>query len=245
MLFWEVVLRFHLISKGVPDTNRLNAWWTNTLQCFGKWSFSFPLHTSKRVLTASLGSLFWGAALTLTTHPKNPISLDQESAKFSWKGPDSNYFELSGHTVTDLTTQLFCSVVAPWKKWVFQWNSSYQLLLKLKSQVLLLYWPSSSEHKPMCQCHSFSSSPIIHLSSVPPSIREPRQLLQGLASRDSCLKCQSQDPYQGQRLSFHTICTLWMPRGCGRVALREGIFFPTNHTHLCMITIRASLAGFS
>ena len=167
MLFWEVVLRFHLISKGVPDTNRLNAWWTNTLQCFGKWSFSFPLHTSKRVLTASLGSLFWGAALTLTTHPKNPISLDQESAKFSWKGPDSNYFELSGHTVTDLTTQLFCSVVAPWKKWVFQWNSSYQLLLKLKSQVLLLYWPSSSEHKPLCQCHSFSSSPIIHLSNHP------------------------------------------------------------------------------
>lgn len=113
------------------------------------------------------GKPILGAALTLTTHPKNPISLDQESAKFSWKGPDSNYFELSGHTVTDLTTQLFCSIVAPWKKWVFQWNSSYQLLLKLKSQVLLLYWPSSSEHKPMCQCHSFSSSPIIHLSNHP------------------------------------------------------------------------------
>lgn len=61
----------------------------------------------------------------------------------------------------------------------------------------------------------------------------------------TCLKCQSQDPYQGQRVSFHTICTLGMPRGCGKVALREGIFFPTNHTHLCTITIYASLAGFS
>lgn len=109
------------------------------------------------MLTASLGSLFWGAALNLKNilslvepisvsflhigpvfylfkatqdnlhstsiqdlkiclPPKNPISLDQESAKFSCKGSESNYVELSGHTVTDLTTQPFCSVVAPRKK---------------------------------------------------------------------------------------------------------------------------------
>ena len=104
----------------------------------------------------------------------------------------------------------------------------------------------SSTHSPTIRSssHPSNNSCFIHLSSIPPSIRGPQQLLQGLASRDSGLKCQSQDPYQRQRVSFHSICTLWMPRGCGRVDLREGIFFPTNHMHLCMITIQQPLQGF-
>lgn len=113
--------------------------------------------------------------------------------------------------------------------------------LSIQSSISLFF-----THSPAIRSssHPSNNSRIIHPSSVPPSIRGPQQMLQGLASRDSGLKCQSQDPYQGQRVSFHSICTLWMPRGCGRVVLREAIFFPTNHMHLCMITIQQPLQGF-
>ena len=44
----------------------------------------------------------------------------------------------------------------------------------------------SSTHSPAIRSssHPSNNSPIIHLSSISPSIREPQQLLQGLASRD-------------------------------------------------------------
>lgn len=96
--------------------------------------------------------------------------------------------------------------------------------------------PATHPSTPPAIIHPPSSSipPSVSLPSVthPSSHRQPQQppqgTHQGLANRDSCLKCQSRDPCQGRRGSLHAICTPWAPRCCRWAALTACIFFQPN-----------------